>query len=172
MELARQFLERRRFYLVYDDEHDEPVEQSLFSAAARPQKLRLELRRGEQKASAAKSVAELPQQVAIEFDRGRVTLAAEIVPSAAWGGAGIMSSAGQRARMNLHHELLHGIAIGLEHILTRDVSLEEADKAWHNAEQSIALAAENRHKRHLKIGGALILFIVIVVGLLVWAANG
>lgn len=160
LERARQFLERRSFYRVSDESRYERLRSG---TSAMPEKLRLIVCRGEEKPAAAKTVADLPQHVSVEFDRGRVTLAAEIVPSPLWGGAGIFHSDGHPARMQLHEELLHAIATGLERTLTQDISLEEADRAWAAAEQNIAEAAAARRKR-ITIGvGIFILLIVLII---------
>ena len=45
----------------------------------------VELRRGRENPDRAKSVVELPQFVRVEWDRGRVTVAAAITPRTAWG---------------------------------------------------------------------------------------
>jgi hypothetical protein len=146
---ARVFLQWRGFVSesgpAHDDEHV------------------LQLVRGETRASAAKSVAALPQRARIEYDRGRVTVALSIAPSSTWGGGGVFAAQGKLHKMHLHRDLLMAIASGLEDLLARGTPAEQSAAAWDNVEQRIAAAAA-KHKRRSTITLAIV---GIIVGCLV-----
>ncbi|HEX8341609.1 MAG TPA: hypothetical protein VF624_11925 [Tepidisphaeraceae bacterium] len=132
-----------------------------------------EMRRGESKAHRARTIAGLPQRVSVEYDRGRVAVAATIEPSAKWGGGGsgsfTLTSGGVEGRpkhMVVHEQLLRAIVTGLQTLLAHDASGTPDYAAWDAAEAE-AEALEARRKR--RNGNALLIALAIVAALVVAA---
>lgn len=112
----------------------------------------LQARRGKNKPAAARRIDELPQRVRLEFDRGRVTLAASIQEH-------------QKATQ-AHTDLLITLAAALEAALVHGTSIEETLDPWRQLESRIAEEAKRRRRRY-RIGVAVLLsFIVITAGIL------
>jgi len=124
----------------------------------------LEMRRGRKKAARAKNVTELPQVAHVQFDRGRVTVALSIEPSARWGGAQVSfgitvgSVEGKPKKMKLHAQLLTAIANGLEQVLTRGATVDEAAQEWDQADQAARAEARRRFRNSM-----IVLFVVIAL---------
>src|SRR5439155_23193083 len=131
----------------------------------------LEMRRGKKSAVRAKSIAQLPQQVHIHFDRGRVAVALSIQASTVWGGSrftftGFGRQPESPKRMRLHTELLTAIATGLEQLLATGQVPGVAMQRWDAIEQEIARLARRRTIRNAII---LTCFVLICVGLIMLA---
>jgi hypothetical protein len=140
---------------------------------------RLEMLRGKENPARAKSVAELPQTIRVDFDRRRVTLAVSITPSATWGGRSWASNetgvtakdVASAKRMKLHHDLLVSISSGLEQLLVQRVAPEVAGLDWAEAEERIADAARRYKRRMLIVLLAVILVVVGIIGPIVYSVN-
>lgn len=133
------------------------------------------MKREKEKAAKAKSVSELPQRVLLNYDRGRVTMAASIVANHAWGSSTAFSVSvngadESRKKMVLHQQLLLAIATGLEMAVAKGHSYEVAAAQWHDAERQIAEAARKRQRRQMVIIGIVVAVLVAVVGLVIIAA--
>ncbi|HYE31893.1 MAG TPA: hypothetical protein VEH27_10720 [Methylomirabilota bacterium] len=126
----------------------------------------LTMSRGKKSEGRARSVAELPQALHLEYDRGRVTVAIRITPSAGWGGRPLVGAQAEvtekditnPARLKLHYDLVTAIATGLEKLLASQVSAQEAARCWEQAEARIAEAAQRRKKQN-----AITLLILVLV---------
>jgi hypothetical protein len=139
-------------------------------ASAAPASTSLQMRRGQTNPARARTVADLPQFIRLDFDRGRVALAASITPSAVWGGRSLtnteLQDTSQSKRMILHTDLLMAILSGLERLLVQRTPSEVAAQDWLKAEERIASAAR-RHKRNTRIG--LVVLILFVAAVLILA---
>ncbi len=136
----------------------------------------LEMRRGKNNPSRAKSVSELPQAIRVDFDRGRVTVAASITPSHAWGASkwqwtSVGAIKERPERMALHQGLLLGIVNGLEQLLVNREPPDRAAMAWHGVETHIAAAARKRKRRNLITLAIFITVVTALMVLLIVAAN-
>jgi len=121
-----------------------------FEITARDESI-LQARRGASNAGRAKNACELPQRVRIEFDRGRITLAASIEP-------------GRKPKPE-HAALMKLLATTMEAYLCRPAEQDAARAAWWQLEQKIVSDARRR-RLILKIVLALLLlatFVFIVV---------
>ena len=134
----------------------------------------LEMRRGKNKAAKAKNIAQLPQTAHVHWDRGRVSIALAIEPSAVWGGGGISlgfgldggTPDGKPKKMKLHTELLMAIANALELVLAQRRPPESVTGDWDRIEVEIHRAAKRRLWRNAII---LIAFLAIMAGLITLA---
>jgi hypothetical protein len=136
----------------------------------------LQMRRGRKNPARAKTVAELPQTVRVEYDRGRVAVAISITASAAWGASGgfAISSAitsERPKRMKLHAALLHAIARGLEILLAHDQSGQADYAAWDASETDIRAAARRRRIRSVIVLIILLGFLAVLIGAIVMAVR-
>jgi hypothetical protein len=140
---------------------------------------RLEMQRGKENAARAKNVSELPQNIRLDFDRGRVAVALSITPSATWGGKSWASTetgvsakdVANAKKMKLHHDLLVSISSGLEDLLVQRAPQEIAVGAWISAEGAIADAAR-RHKRQMLITLLIVILVAAgIIGLVVYSVN-
>ncbi len=108
-------------------------------------------RRGKKKAGRARRLRDLPQQVIVEYDRGRVTLAALIEEASLF-----------RKSVPLMRRYLILLAHVLDGVLTRRETLEELQPAWNH------LAGEiDRHDRSRRRGRAAVLFLIVLAVVLV-----
>ena len=130
----------------------------------------LEVKRGKKSAARAKNISELPQRIIVNYDRGRVTVAASITASHAWGGSSSFSigigsdaPAESQKKMVLHQQLLIAIANGLECALTPGHDDLIAHSHWRAAEQAITQAARKRKRTALIVGGLVILGFAILI---------
>lgn len=133
----------------------------------------LEMRRGRKNASRAKDPTECPQLIRLEWDRGRVTVAAAIEPQNTrgrgflWGGfLGLAISAGSRAsrRTREHSDLMITLSRGIETLLSQRRAPEEAALAWFAMEGELkAKARRSRVRSWIYLG----IFLAVVVALIV-----
>lgn len=125
----------------------------------------LEMTRGRNKPQQAKSVEELPQRLRLQWDRGRVTVAASISP---FHRTSFSFSSGEdlpanSPKMRLHLELLMAIAEGLEQLLAQRRPPDEAQARWNNVAAAIADDARRRKRR----GRMTLTIFLVFIGLLV-----
>ncbi len=112
------------------------------------------LSRGRAKASATAAFNELPQRVMIQWDRGRVTVAASVtMPGGKEPAAG-------SAKARLPIAMLTAIVRGLEMMLSQGRSFEESYAEWDRLEMDIRQEAASR--RRVRI----VLWAVAVIGLI------
>lgn len=120
----------------------------------------------------ARSVSQLPQSIRVDFDRGRVTLAIAITPSAAWGAGSFYSEPKPtHKRLRLHRELLTAIASSLESLLVHRQPEPQAAAFWDAAEVEIARAARRRKIRNAIILTAVILLVAVGIVIPILAAE-
>ncbi len=140
----------------------------------------LEMTRGKKKAARAKSVSELPQSIRLDFDRGRITIAASISANASWGGSqwggvgfGLDATSTNYSpkRMQLHTDLLTSIARGLELLLSQKSDPATAAADWSAVESRIAAAAKKRRTRQLILLAVFLIFIFGAITLIVLATT-
>jgi hypothetical protein len=130
--------------------------------------------RGRKYAARAKSVSELPQEVRLGWDRGRVTVAVSIravarsiLPvTASMDGAPELPASSPKAR--LHTNLILSIAEGLELLLSREVAPAEAAARWEAVEEEIRLDARSRRRKSLVYLFILLALLALLVALLVY----
>ena len=113
----------------------------------------LEVKRGREKVSQAKGLLQLPQQVRVEFDRGRVSVAVLIQHDV---------KASSKCR-----ELLLAIAEGLEKLLARGLPVEEVRRPLHELEAEIAADFSRRRKRTLIFAIVVLVIVFSCLGGLV-----
>ena len=138
---------------------------------------RLELKRGKENPARARNVSELPQSIRLDFDRGRISLAISITPSSAWGGRSFTNSdvgvqikdVENPSRLKLHHDLLVGIAYGLERLVGERLPPEEAARDWTYAEEKIVDAARRRKRKTIAAFLCLLVFVGFIVGLVIYS---
>jgi hypothetical protein len=112
----------------------------------------LKVRRGKTTVRAAMNAVELPQTVRLEWDRGRVVVAASMdVPA---------------KQLPAHQSLLVNIATALEELLARRVAPAHAGQSLRYLEES--LVEEARRKRR-KRTTTLLVVLVIVIALIAFA---
>ena len=131
----------------------------------------IELARGRANAARAKSVEELPQRIKIEWDRGRVTVAAYIQGFARASfniGSGLELPANSK-KVRLHAQLMTAIAQGLELLLAHRRPPDEAYGPWQRASYSIAEDARVRRRNNWIKVTVVVGIIALLIGLAIWA---
>ena len=131
---------------------------------------KLDVVRGVANAARAKSIDQLPQRLVLEWDRGRVTVAASIewVPPGAFRWGTNREPPAHSPKVRTHVELMHALVGGLEALLGRRVPPEEARRAW--AEVETRLREESRRQGRRRnvilwsvLGGILLLLALVIV---------
>ena len=131
----------------------------------------VELTRGKVNAARAKTIEDLPQRVRIEWDRGRVTVAAYIQAfgQATWSfGSGVELPA-TSPKVRLHAQLLTAMAQGLELLLAHRRPAEEAYRPWNEVAALINEDARRRKRRGWIVLIVLVLLIAGLIGLAIFA---
>jgi hypothetical protein len=134
----------------------------------------LELSRGRGTPARAKDVSQCPQQVRLEWDRGRVTVAASVTQRPRkekrfmWSGraaylAGPLSGAPPKDRA--YADLMLVITRGLEMLLAQRVPPQEAAREWLAVEAQMRDEARRARNRGIVIG---VTTLVIIVGLIIF----
>jgi hypothetical protein len=168
LESSFRFLQSRGFSAVNDDvRNPERTGQCL------------QLKRGKENPARARNVSELPQSVRLDFDRGRMNVAIAITPSAVWGRRGWSNShvgvqikeVEDPRRLKLHHDMMIGIAYGLERLLVEKLEPDDAARDWIDAEDKIFQAARRRKRQTIAAVSCFLVFIAFVVGLAVYSAG-
>lgn len=143
-----------------------------------PQWTTLEMKRGKKSPARAKTIAQLPQRIIVNYDRGRITVAASITASHAWGGSanfnigfGIDACGESPKKMILHQQLLIAIANGLDQVVAKGQPHEIAQADWLRTEQLIQEAAKKRTRRQLITAGIIILIFATLITLVILAAH-
>ena len=118
------------------------------------------LTRGRAKAAKAKSIDELPQEVRVEWDRGRVIVAASIEPHERSSFS--MSSAHIKPdspKLYVHRELLMVIATSLETLLSNQ-DLQMLEPRWKWMGELIEQDRLKRRRRR-RIGWTLLILLLL-----------
>jgi hypothetical protein len=112
----------------------------------------------------ARSISELPQSLRLDFDRGRVTLALSITPSAAWGAGSFYSEPKPTSkRLRLHRELLAAIATALESLLAHRAPAPQAAAPWDTVEAEVARVARRRKVRNGVVLASIVLLVLLLI---------
>ncbi len=138
----------------------------------------LEVSRGKPNSGRAKDITQCLHRIRLEFDRGRVNLAASIQPmtrgnrtfriGGVFSGAGANSVADLPAKkQRAYSDLLLIIAHSLEALLTQRSQPQEASQRWIAYEQEVRETARSARKRStiiaLSVLGVFIAGIALVV---------
>jgi hypothetical protein len=112
----------------------------------------LNVRRGKSSVSKAANAVELPQTVRLEWDRGRVTVAAAMeLPN---------------KQLPIHQSMLINITLALEEILARHLPPEMAGQSLRHMEALLVDEARRKRRRRTT---TLIVILVLVVALVTFA---
>jgi hypothetical protein len=112
----------------------------------------LKVRRGKTTVRAAMNAVELPQTVRLEWDRGRVVVAASMdVPA---------------KQLPEHQGLLMSIATALEELLARRMVPEHAGQSLRHLEESLVEEARRKRRKRTR---TLLILLAIIVALIVFA---
>jgi hypothetical protein len=133
----------------------------------------VELARGRTNAAKAKSVEELPQRVCVEWDRGRVTVAAYIqayTRTAFSVGSGDELPA-HSPKVRLHAQLMSAISQGLEILLAHRRPFEEALQPWQAVASAVAHDAAQRRRKSTIKAAVIIGIFALLIGLAIFAAT-
>ena len=127
----------------------------------------VELRRGRENPDRAKSVVELPQFVRVEWDRGRVTVAASITPRTAWGrqyAPGAIVSKPLSAREPDQENLLLAVVGSLEMLLAHGRAPAECVAGLDQIQyQLVEMARRKRRRNWMILLGVVLAFVAFVV---------
>jgi hypothetical protein len=131
----------------------------------------LEMTRGTKKVRKAKSVIELQQQVRIEWDRGRVSVAASALsPQEAQATGWNVKPTGKAAK--LQEEMLVGLASHLQQLLEGRADAGQLSAMWGNFETRLHEQDRSRRRRRGWIVLIIVgFFLAFVVTMIVIAAN-
>jgi hypothetical protein len=162
LRLASQFLSSRGF---------EATAQGAFAMGAEGWNV-LEMTRGKKRAQRAKSVVEYPQQVRLEWDRGRVTVAASAFsPQEAQARTWNARPKGKPAQFQ--QQLLLGLCIHLQQLLESQLDLTQVAYAWTASEEQLQKQDRSRRRRNIWIAVTiLVLFFAGIAGIIVATING
>ena len=137
----------------------------------------LEVSRGRPNSARAKDITQCFQQVRLEFDRGRVTLAASISPLQnsnrsfrlhLWGYRTANNVADLPAKKQRQYsDLMLTIANALESLLALRTSPEIVSEAWGNYENQIRAEAQKTRRRSTIIWLSILGVILAMVALIV-----
>ena len=131
----------------------------------------VELVRGKQNAARAKSIEELPQRVKIEWDRGRVTVAAYIqafAPHTFTIGSGVELPANS-PKVRLHAQLMTAIVQGLELLLAYHQPPEEAGRAWQMVRVQVEEDARRRRRNRWITVAVVVVIFALLIALAIYA---
>ena len=124
---------------------------------------KLDMGRGKANAARAKSLDELPQRVWIEWDRGRVTVAASIeyFQTGSFTAGSRTEPPAHSPKLKQHIDLMHALIGGLEAVLTRGLPINEARRTWADLEARLRdEALRTRRKRSITL---IVVFVAIVL---------
>ncbi len=112
---------------------------------------RFEMTRGVVNPARAKGVGDLPQRVRVEFDRGRITVAASLEVRGKPG--------------SLHSDMLLALAQSLDRLVAQDFTPSEARLPWNQIAHEIKADTARRRRRSRIIVVLLTLFIIGMIGI-------
>jgi hypothetical protein len=139
----------------------------------------LEAKRGKKNPARARDATQAPQLVRLEWDRGRVNLAASVTPnpthvgSLRWGTVAVTASpTGRQAkRMKPYVDLMTSVARSVELLLSSQLPPDEARREWVQVEQGIIAAGRRKRRRHILIACIFVLMMAGLVAFVVWTAS-
>jgi len=135
----------------------------------------LQMKRGKKTTARAKDPTECPQRIRLDWDRGRVTLAASIEPKPArrgyyYGGLvgyAIAASSNKRGKNTKDYsDLMILIANSLEELLARQSPPEVAEQGWFAFQDQLRAKAQKARKRSYILLGV---FFAIIIGMVIFA---
>lgn len=142
----------------------------------------LEVQRGKKSVARAKDVTECPQQVRLEWDRGRVTVAASITPrprhtsAFAWsrkiGGVALPATKTPK-KERAYADLLMVISRSVEKLLGERLSQEESRREWAAVEMQMKADSRRSRRNNMIVGFCIVvLFVALIVVIAVVSRNG
>jgi hypothetical protein len=158
LRLASQFLATRGF---------EAIAQGAFAMGPQGWNV-LEMSRGKKNPGKAKSVVQFPQQVRLEWDRGRVTVAASamsLVESRATTVGKLKGKPLERQR-----EMLMAIATQLEHLLAIRREPHDVIAAWSQIEGEIDQRDRAHRRRNKTVALTIVLLALTGLGVVIYFA--
>ncbi len=135
----------------------------------------LQMKRGKKTSARAKDPTECPQRIRLDWDRGRVTVAASIEPKSRrrgyyYGGLlGLaLAAADQKSGKATkdYTDLLIVISIALEDLLARRSPPDVAVKNWYALQNQLKIKAKKSRTRSWIV---LAIFLAVMIGLVVFA---
>jgi hypothetical protein len=129
----------------------------------------LQMKRGRKSSARAKDATECPQEIRLEWDRGRVSVAASIEPRAHrrgfyYGGVlGLAIAASQNRggkKTREYSDMMVAISQALDDLLARGVAPEEAGRDWFTNEANIKLKAKKARRRSWILLGVLFTLLI------------
>ncbi len=135
----------------------------------------LQMKRGTKNSTRAKDPTECPQRIRLDWDRGRITLAASIEPKPArrgyyYGGVvgyAIAASNNRKGKNTKDYsDLMILIANSLEELLARQSPPEVAEQPWFAFQDQLRAKAQKARRRSYILLGILF---AIIIGMIVFA---
>jgi hypothetical protein len=134
----------------------------------------IELTRGKTNPARAKSITDLPQNVRIEFDRGRICMAASLTPWSRGGREQIPGEITTRSVNKPHplqQELLLALVAAVELLLVQRQPPHICTSRLDHVELEIHEFARRMRRRHWTIGLIVLALIAAAIGLIWYAAS-
>lgn len=128
----------------------------------------LEVQRGSAKTRRGTSLRERPQQVRLDWDRGRVAVAASLTPPAR-GRLDMNAAKLRKAEAAYAEQLLMSIARALELLLVQREAPEQAAAEWMRVERELQEKAAGDRRRYRIVLLAALIFAAIAIATLVYA---
>ena len=129
----------------------------------------LDVRRGRESAARALSIDELPQRVRVDWDRGRVTVAASIeyFQHGAFSTGTRSEPPAHSPKIRPHIELMHAVVGGLEAVLANRMPVDEAVRHWSQLESRLRdESARKRRRRTITLWTVFALIVLFVVAII------
>lgn len=163
MRLAADFLSRHGF--VTDGQNAFQIGQTEWTS--------LEMHRGKTSIRRCAGVIERPQKVRVDFDRGRIVVAAMIESRrrSFWTGVGGELTA-TSPKGKPYAELLTTIVTGLEQLLSQQQPLAEVTPTWDHLDLQLIDLTRGARRRSRIILSIAILFVVGAISLMIAAIAG
>lgn len=131
----------------------------------------LEMKRGVKNPARAKSVAELPQVIRLEFDRGRINVAASIPAWArSFWTAGSRELKATHPKVKGNVDLMMAIIWGLEQVVVHQHPPHVAASNWLQVESHLIAEGQKKRRRSTVWLVLAIIFVVVAVTLVIVAA--
>jgi hypothetical protein len=128
----------------------------------------LQMHRGR---AGARDATELPQRIHLQWDRGRINLAAFIdsLPqhrsfSRSIGSTVLIETRAVKQKKKLNSDLMIAISRAVELLLAGELSPEDAGRDWLASESKIKAASRQVRLRNRLCWSCLVLFIITMVG--------
>ena len=126
----------------------------------------LEMTRGRKRAQRAKSVVEYPQQIRLEWDRGRVTVAASAL-SPQENQVRTWNTRPKGAPAQLQQQLLLGLCTHLQQLLEAQLDMTQVAYAWTASEEQIQKQDRSRRRRNTWIAITLLVLFFAMIGAII-----